>query len=156
MRCDAARVGAIFRYLITNALKYNDKPQKWIAIGCVGPGRVGRSSRKLPSATAGASGWNPRLAEGSHFIGHWMPTMTSRHQPIPLVEDSPENYEATAPAFRRAGLANPLLHCADGDSALDLLYQRETYGAPTEAPRPGVILPDLNLPGTEGGTCSRS
>jgi signal transduction histidine kinase len=34
MRCDAARVGAIFRNLITNALKYNDKPQKWIAIGC--------------------------------------------------------------------------------------------------------------------------
>jgi hypothetical protein len=110
MRCDAARVGAIFRNLITNALKYNDKPRQWIAIGCVGPGWVGRSSRKLPSATAGASGWNPRLAEGSHFIGHWMPTMTCRHQPIPLVEDSPENYEATAPVFRRAGLANPLLH----------------------------------------------
>jgi hypothetical protein len=63
---------------------------------------------------------------------------------------------ATARAFRRAGLANPLLHCADGDSALDLLYQRRAYAAPTEAPRPGVILPDQNLPGTEGGTCSRS
>jgi CheY-like chemotaxis protein len=76
--------------------------------------------------------------------------MTSRHQPILLVEDSPEDYEATARAFRHAGLANPLLHCADGDSALDLLYQRGAYAAPAEAPRPGVIRPDLNLPGTDG------
>lgn len=34
MRCDQARVGEIFRNLISNAIKYNDKPQKWIEIGC--------------------------------------------------------------------------------------------------------------------------
>ena len=33
MRCDQARVGEIFRNLITNAIKYNDKPEKWIEIG---------------------------------------------------------------------------------------------------------------------------
>lgn len=32
--CDSARVGEIFRNLITNAMKYNDKPKKWIEIGC--------------------------------------------------------------------------------------------------------------------------
>jgi len=76
--------------------------------------------------------------------------MTSRHQPILLVEDSPEDYEATVRALRHAGLANPLLHCEDGESALDLLYQRGAYAPPAEAPRPGVILLDLNLPGTDG------
>ena len=35
MRCDEARVGEIFRNLITNAMKYNDKTDKWIEIGCV-------------------------------------------------------------------------------------------------------------------------
>jgi signal transduction histidine kinase len=31
--CDRARVGEIFHNLITNAAKYNDKPEKWIEIG---------------------------------------------------------------------------------------------------------------------------
>lgn len=35
MRCDKARVGEIYRNLISNAMKYHDKPQKWIEIGCL-------------------------------------------------------------------------------------------------------------------------
>ena len=31
--CDRVRVGEVFRNLITNAMKYNDKPHKWIEIG---------------------------------------------------------------------------------------------------------------------------
>ncbi len=31
--CDSVRVGEIFRNLITNAMKYNDKAEKWIEIG---------------------------------------------------------------------------------------------------------------------------
>jgi len=66
---------------------------------------------------------------------------------ILLVEDSPEDYEVTVRAFRKASLANPLYRCQDGDDALDFLYRRGPY---TEAPRPGLILLDLNLPGTDG------
>lgn len=33
VRCDRARVGEIFYNLIVNAMKYNDKPEKWIEIG---------------------------------------------------------------------------------------------------------------------------
>jgi signal transduction histidine kinase len=33
VRCDTTRIGEVFRNLITNAIKYNDKPQKWIEIG---------------------------------------------------------------------------------------------------------------------------
>jgi CheY-like chemotaxis protein len=75
--------------------------------------------------------------------------VTSR-QPILLVEDSPEDYEATLRALRRSGLQNPIYHCRDGDEALDFLYQREAHHDPALAPRPGIILLDLNLPGTDG------
>lgn len=32
--CDAARVGEVFRNLISNAIKYNDDTEPWIEIGC--------------------------------------------------------------------------------------------------------------------------
>jgi CheY-like chemotaxis protein len=71
-------------------------------------------------------------------------------QPILLVEDSPEDFETTERAFRRSGLKNPIYRCADGDEALDFLHRRGQYSDPDKAPRPGVILLDLNLPGTDG------
>jgi signal transduction histidine kinase len=44
---DRVRVGEIFHNLVANAVKYNDKPEKWVEIGCVsapgeddGAGRV--------------------------------------------------------------------------------------------------------------------
>jgi CheY-like chemotaxis protein len=70
--------------------------------------------------------------------------------PILLVEDSPEDYEATVRAFKKVGLVNPIFRCEDGDDALDYLYQRGRYADAATAPRPGIILLDLNLPGTDG------
>ncbi len=32
--CDRIRVGELFRNLITNAVKYNDRSQRWVEIGC--------------------------------------------------------------------------------------------------------------------------
>lgn len=71
-------------------------------------------------------------------------------QPILLVEDSPEDFETTERALRKSGLKNPIFRCADGDEALDFLYRRGRYSDPQTSPRPGVILLDLNLPGTDG------
>ena len=76
--------------------------------------------------------------------------MHTPNQPILLVEDSPEDYEATVRAFKRSGLKNPIFRCEDGDNALDFLRHRGLYTDPEQAPRPGVILLDLNLPGTDG------
>ena len=76
--------------------------------------------------------------------------MRAPHQPILLIEDSPEDYEATVRAFERSGLRNPIFRCEDGDNALDFLHRRGRYADPEQAPRPGVILLDLNLPGTDG------
>ena len=76
--------------------------------------------------------------------------MPERAQPILVVEDSPEDFEATSRAFRRAGLRNQMLHCTTGDEALDFLHRRGRYEDARHSPRPGVILLDLNLPGTDG------
>jgi CheY-like chemotaxis protein len=72
------------------------------------------------------------------------------NQPILLVEDSPEDFETTQRAFRKAGLKNPIVLCADGDEALDYLHRRGRFADPALAPLPGIILLDLNLPGTDG------
>ena len=40
VRADRVRVGEIFSNLIVNAMKYNDKPQKWIEIGATENGRA--------------------------------------------------------------------------------------------------------------------
>jgi CheY-like chemotaxis protein len=67
-----------------------------------------------------------------------------------IVEDSPEDYEATVRVLRRSGLRNPIYHCGDGEEALDYLYRRGRYVDAAASPRPGLILLDLNLPGTDG------
>jgi CheY-like chemotaxis protein len=67
-----------------------------------------------------------------------------------LVEDSPEDFEATVRALRKANLANPIVRCADGDDALDYLNRRGEYVELEKSPRPTVILLDLNMPGTDG------
>ncbi len=77
-------------------------------------------------------------------------TLRTPNQPILLVEDSPEDYEATVRAFNRSGLKNPIIRCEDGDEALDYLFRRGRHADAQESPRPGVILLDLNLPGTDG------
>jgi PAS domain S-box-containing protein len=41
VRCDRARIGEVFRNLITNAIKYNDKEQRRIWIGATIPDRPG-------------------------------------------------------------------------------------------------------------------
>jgi light-regulated signal transduction histidine kinase (bacteriophytochrome) len=37
LAADRVRLGEVFANLVTNAIKYNDKPQKWIEIGVVDP-----------------------------------------------------------------------------------------------------------------------
>ncbi|MDT7042489.1 response regulator [Candidatus Nitronereus thalassa] len=70
--------------------------------------------------------------------------------PILLVDDNPHDYEATKRCFKQIGITNPLMYCADGDEALDLLQGQSTQTQYARPPRPSLILLDLNLPGTDG------
>ncbi len=67
-----------------------------------------------------------------------------------LVEDNDVDYEHTIRAFKKANFANPVYRCIDGDEALDYLFKTGEYAPPNAPPTPGVILLDLNLPGTDG------
>lgn len=68
---------------------------------------------------------------------------------ILLVEDNPADVEITREAFRRTRSGVRLHVCRDGEEAVEYLQQRGRY-QPQTAPRPDLILLDLNLPGKSG------
>lgn len=65
-----------------------------------------------------------------------------------LVEDSPGDVRLTQEAFREANIAIKLHVAPDGVEAMEFL-RRE--GSHRDAPRPDLILLDLNLPRMGGG-----
>lgn len=71
-------------------------------------------------------------------------------QPLLVIEDSDEDFEAFCRIVQRQAVINPIFRCTDGDEALDFLYHTGIYQNPQIAPRPSIILLDLNLPGTDG------
>ena len=71
-------------------------------------------------------------------------------QLILIVEDNEDDFIATLRAFKKANLVNPVRRCSNGDQALDYLLQRGEFSVAGSAPRPSIILLDLNLPGTDG------
>ena len=70
-------------------------------------------------------------------------------QPLLVIEDSDEDFEAFGRIIRRLSVDRQIYRCTTGDQALDFLYRTGEY-ANAIAPRPGVVLLDLNLPGTDG------
>jgi len=69
---------------------------------------------------------------------------------ILLVEDNPADVEITLEAFRRSSTGARVSVCRDGEDALDYLFQRNRYLRGLNAPRPDLILLDLNLPRRSG------
>jgi CheY-like chemotaxis protein len=66
---------------------------------------------------------------------------------ILLVEDNPGDARLTQEAFREASVPNRLHLVGDGDEAMEFLHRQGHY---TDAPRPDIVLLDLNLPGRGG------
>lgn len=56
----------------------------------------------------------------------------------------------TADALRESRVVNDFRIVVDGEDLLDYLYRRGKYSAPDAAPRPGLILLDLNMPRKDG------
>ncbi|MFB7220044.1 response regulator [Streptomyces sp. NPDC002596] len=75
--------------------------------------------------------------------------MNTPVQPIEvlLVEDDPGDELMTREAFEDNKISNTLHVARDGQEALDFLYRRGDHG---DAPRPDLILLDLNLPRYDG------
>ncbi|MDX3191425.1 response regulator [Streptomyces sp. MN03-5084-2B] len=75
--------------------------------------------------------------------------MTQAPAPIDilLVEDDPGDVLMTREAFAHHKIRNPLHVAEDGVEALRFLKREGQFGA---APRPGLILLDLNLPRKDG------
>ncbi len=71
----------------------------------------------------------------------------SRPIEILLVEDSPGDVRLTREALREGRVRNNLSVATDGVAALAFLRREGHYG---DAPRPDVILLDLNLPKKDG------
>jgi CheY-like chemotaxis protein len=66
---------------------------------------------------------------------------------ILLVEDSPTDAQLTIEALQEAKISNRLSHVEDGVEAMQFLRREGEYA---EAPRPDLIMLDLNLPRKDG------
>lgn len=66
-----------------------------------------------------------------------------------LVEDNPGDAHLVRRTFEERGLPGELHVVTRGDEALDWLHGRDEYA---DAPRPDVVLLDLNLPSVDGLT----
>ena len=74
-------------------------------------------------------------------------TSAGRAIEILLVEDDPGDELITREAFEHNKLKNNLHVAHDGEEGLDFLYKRGEFAG---APRPDLILLDLNLPKYDG------
>ena len=69
---------------------------------------------------------------------------------ILLADDDPGDCNLTQRAFARAKINNRLFVVRDGEEALDYLLHRGKYADPASAPRPDLVLLDLNMPKVDG------
>ena len=74
-------------------------------------------------------------------------TQLTRPIEILLVEDNPGDVELTREAIENSKLLNKMRVVEDGEAALAFLRREGSYA---DAPRPDLILLDLNLPKLDG------
>jgi two-component system, chemotaxis family, response regulator Rcp1 len=66
---------------------------------------------------------------------------------ILLVEDNPGDARLTFEALREAKVRNEVMLVTDGEQAMDFLHRQGRFA---DAPKPDLILLDLNLPKKDG------
>ena len=70
---------------------------------------------------------------------------------ILICDDDEDDRMLTQQALQDAHVSNSIRFVVDGEQLLDYLYQRGEYAGETgKAPRPGLILLDLNMPKMNG------
>jgi len=75
-----------------------------------------------------------------------------RRHPVTILmaDDDPDDCMLAQEALAESRLANDLHIVSDGEELMDYLYQRGKYSVPGSAPRPSLILLDLNMPKKDG------
>jgi len=68
---------------------------------------------------------------------------------ILMADDDDDDYVLTKKALGESRLLNDCRECCFGEELMDYLHRRGDYTA-DNAPRPGVILLDLNMPRKDG------
>jgi CheY-like chemotaxis protein len=78
--------------------------------------------------------------------------MPNRVKPATLLcaEDDADYRLLTRRALKASRFANDLRFVEDGEELMDYLHRRGKYAEAGSAPRPGLILLDLNLPKKDG------
>jgi CheY-like chemotaxis protein len=76
--------------------------------------------------------------------------VSSRPITIVVADDDEEDRMLTSLALKRSRLINEVYFCNDGVDLLDYLNRSGRWSQPGDAPRPGVILLDLNMPRMDG------
>ena len=66
---------------------------------------------------------------------------------ILVLEDNPDHTRLIEDAFNENSLRHQIVAIADGLQAMDFLHRRGDY---IDAPRPDLVLLDLDLPGKDG------
>lgn len=70
---------------------------------------------------------------------------------ILMADDDAEDRQLTSEAMVEAHLGNELNFVVDGEDLMDYLHRRGEYAdGGREAPKPGIILLDLNMPRKDG------
>jgi CheY-like chemotaxis protein len=70
---------------------------------------------------------------------------------ILMADDDDEDRDLTREALQDARLANQMRFVVDGQDLMDYLRRQGRYANPkVDAPRPGIILLDLNMPRKDG------
>jgi two-component system response regulator len=69
---------------------------------------------------------------------------------ILMAEDDPDDRLLISDAFKEVRFSDNLRFVEDGEELLDYLRQKNKYHSLETAPRPGLILLDLNMPKKDG------
>jgi CheY-like chemotaxis protein len=67
-----------------------------------------------------------------------------------MADDDPDDQLLTSDALKEARLINDMRFVENGEELLDYLRRQGKFAPPAEAPRPGLILLDLNMPRKDG------
>lgn len=77
-------------------------------------------------------------------------SVSTKSLTILVADDDEDDRDLIRKAWQKTRAANDLRFVEDGEQLMDYLNQEGSYRDPASAPRPAVILLDLNMPRKDG------